>query len=341
MYKVPDPDDEIECPYDPTHMIRAKRFPYHLIKCRKNHRVKDFVTCPFNARHEVPRPELRYHVAHCADKALIYRDCMRGQEDPDPFKGNTTVPNYQSDWDNHNPEENWDEEAPPTPAIMFYGKKKKNFLTGDQTIEFTSDPPGAPQPHFRLPVQAPKILEATQNKAGPSDTKPTVFSMSMAGIGRGRGLAQNKPQPTPGLTPRVPPAEKPKPMMTNSRMAANIFGNNQKAPSQASLGKSTNENLADSLTALSRGRGGRMMARAPEVGMLASQAADSPDHSPIRPTDSPEVIRQKHIRKLKKKLRAIGIIEQKHAAGEQLDGDEIEKMFGKDKILKELAELSI
>jgi len=32
---IPDPDDLCECPYDKAHLIRAKKMPYHLIKCRK------------------------------------------------------------------------------------------------------------------------------------------------------------------------------------------------------------------------------------------------------------------------------------------------------------------
>ena len=30
-----DPDELFVCPYDPIHRVAAKRFPYHLMKCRK------------------------------------------------------------------------------------------------------------------------------------------------------------------------------------------------------------------------------------------------------------------------------------------------------------------
>ena len=30
-----DPDEEFICPYDPVHKVIAKRFPYHVMKCRK------------------------------------------------------------------------------------------------------------------------------------------------------------------------------------------------------------------------------------------------------------------------------------------------------------------
>lgn len=30
-----DPDRLVQCPYDPNHMIRQSRFPYHVLKCKK------------------------------------------------------------------------------------------------------------------------------------------------------------------------------------------------------------------------------------------------------------------------------------------------------------------
>ena len=43
QYYVPDSEDYLECPYDKTHMVRAKRFQYHLMKCRH---VSSLVTDP-------------------------------------------------------------------------------------------------------------------------------------------------------------------------------------------------------------------------------------------------------------------------------------------------------
>lgn len=39
QYKVLDPEQEIPCPYNRCEMIRAKRMPYHLIKCRRASRL--------------------------------------------------------------------------------------------------------------------------------------------------------------------------------------------------------------------------------------------------------------------------------------------------------------
>ncbi|KAM7390926.1 hypothetical protein PAMA_008907 [Pampus argenteus] len=57
-----DPDKLLQCPFDKNHQIRSCRFPYHLIKCRKNHPklASELKTCPFNARHLVPKHKLAY-----------------------------------------------------------------------------------------------------------------------------------------------------------------------------------------------------------------------------------------------------------------------------------------
>ncbi|KAL8164071.1 UNVERIFIED_CONTAM: hypothetical protein K2H54_045251 [Gekko kuhli] len=71
-----DPEKLMQCPYDKNHQIRACRFPYHLVKCRKNHPdiVQQLVTCPFNARHQVPRTEISQHISSCDDKRFIEQD---------------------------------------------------------------------------------------------------------------------------------------------------------------------------------------------------------------------------------------------------------------------------
>ena len=63
-----DPERLLVCPYDEVHMIKAKKFQHHLLKCRKNHPDKDFVNCPFNAKHVMLRSEIRHHVSRCPDR---------------------------------------------------------------------------------------------------------------------------------------------------------------------------------------------------------------------------------------------------------------------------------
>ncbi|NWU89920.1 GTSF1 factor, partial [Upupa epops] len=70
------PDRLMQCPYNKHHQIRASRFPYHLIKCRKSYPevAEQLATCPFNARHLVPQAELSSHVMKCDDKGLLEQD---------------------------------------------------------------------------------------------------------------------------------------------------------------------------------------------------------------------------------------------------------------------------
>uniref|UniRef100_A0A673CR85 Gametocyte-specific factor 1-like n=1 Tax=Sphaeramia orbicularis TaxID=375764 RepID=A0A673CR85_9TELE len=71
-----DPDKLLQCPFDKSHQIRACRFPYHLIKCRKNHPklASELKTCPFNARHLVPKHELTLHTETCEDRTSVDRE---------------------------------------------------------------------------------------------------------------------------------------------------------------------------------------------------------------------------------------------------------------------------
>lgn len=73
---VHDPEALVQCPYDKVHMIRRKRMPYHLQKCRRNFAGRAFKVCPFNARHEVPEPEYQHHLVNCPNKSLVERDMI-------------------------------------------------------------------------------------------------------------------------------------------------------------------------------------------------------------------------------------------------------------------------
>uniref|UniRef100_A0A8C4N124 CHHC U11-48K-type domain-containing protein n=1 Tax=Eptatretus burgeri TaxID=7764 RepID=A0A8C4N124_EPTBU len=70
------------CPYDANHLVRACRYPYHLVKCRENHQplAREMKTCPFNARHILPKPEMQYHIACCRDKCIIEEDINYGRK---------------------------------------------------------------------------------------------------------------------------------------------------------------------------------------------------------------------------------------------------------------------
>uniref|UniRef100_A0A8C9L3I7 Gametocyte specific factor 1 n=1 Tax=Pavo cristatus TaxID=9049 RepID=A0A8C9L3I7_PAVCR len=100
-----DPERLMQCPYDKTHQIRACRFPYHLVKCRKSHPevAKSLATCPFNARHLVPRADLGDHISKCRDKGFIEHDiayCSSGfQRDEVNAVSTWQAPPCDEDWE--------------------------------------------------------------------------------------------------------------------------------------------------------------------------------------------------------------------------------------------------
>ena len=57
--------------------ICACRFPYHLIKYKKNNPdyLKNLAICPFSAYHQVPLAEIR-HMSSCDDKSCIEQDVV-------------------------------------------------------------------------------------------------------------------------------------------------------------------------------------------------------------------------------------------------------------------------
>uniref|UniRef100_A0A3Q4BPN4 CHHC U11-48K-type domain-containing protein n=1 Tax=Mola mola TaxID=94237 RepID=A0A3Q4BPN4_MOLML len=133
-----DPDKLLQCPFDKTHQIRASRFPYHLIKCRKNHPqlVSQLKTCPFNARHLVPVHELPHHTETCEDRFVLIAD-----ENPSGFS-KWQVP--ASTWEMPKPSEDWDKGSinnqPQVDLLINLPEKRLNSHLG---------------PNFRTPNTLP------------------------------------------------------------------------------------------------------------------------------------------------------------------------------------------
>ncbi|KFP87479.1 Gametocyte-specific factor 1, partial [Acanthisitta chloris] len=103
-----DPQRLIQCPFDKHHQIRAYRFPYHLVKCRKNNPevAKTLDTCPFNARHLVPHAKLKDHIMNCRDKTLMEQDIANQACDHQQKQVNDG-----STWQAPPCDEDWDKEA--------------------------------------------------------------------------------------------------------------------------------------------------------------------------------------------------------------------------------------
>ncbi|XP_044068584.1 gametocyte-specific factor 1 [Siniperca chuatsi] len=112
-----DPDKLLQCPFDKNHQIRVCRFPYHLIKCRKNHPqlASELKTCPFNARHLVPKHELMRHTETCEDRQSV------DTEDGGSTNGHCKWQVPVSTWVNPNTSEDWDKEADDTAAPFVWG----------------------------------------------------------------------------------------------------------------------------------------------------------------------------------------------------------------------------
>ncbi|KAK7091841.1 uncharacterized protein [Littorina saxatilis] len=95
-FVINDPEDLLECPYESSHMVRAKRMAYHIAKCRVHHVCTEMSRCPYNASHEVYTVELRYHMAVCEDKqrvqGKIAQERMEGEGE---VKGCIETPGYR------------------------------------------------------------------------------------------------------------------------------------------------------------------------------------------------------------------------------------------------------
>ncbi|XP_034028962.1 gametocyte-specific factor 1 isoform X2 [Thalassophryne amazonica] len=117
-----DPEKLFQCPFDKNHWIRGCRFPYHIIKCVKNHpeTAREMKTCPFNARHIMPKYKLAGHTETCPNRVPLDK-----QNDANATgKQNWHVP--VSTWVNPNMAEDWDEEI-ETGATPFVWGVNRNL----------------------------------------------------------------------------------------------------------------------------------------------------------------------------------------------------------------------
>ncbi|XP_068774897.1 gametocyte-specific factor 1 isoform X1 [Struthio camelus] len=115
-FDVLDPERLVQCPYNKHHRIRACRFPYHLVKCRKSYPqvAKELATCPFNARHLVPQADLRDHISNCRDKRPVEEDIVSESSDFQRRQMNTV-----SAWQAPPCEEDWDRESSEKLTSLF------------------------------------------------------------------------------------------------------------------------------------------------------------------------------------------------------------------------------
>uniref|UniRef100_K1S3X9 Gametocyte-specific factor 1 n=1 Tax=Magallana gigas TaxID=29159 RepID=K1S3X9_MAGGI len=195
QYKVLDPEQEIPCPYNRCEMIRAKRMPYHLIKCRR----AKFASCPLNAIHVVPKPELRYHIENCPDKPRIEQDLSYEiQKEKGStgtlFQGCVDLPEYHQI--TVNSEDDWEKEVPILPRIgvdpNYFAKIEGIHIDG--YVKYPDKPSVTQQQEakkedveeeLRIPN---KISQTYISNPKPAKQQPSaVFAFSLSSVGVGRG----------------------------------------------------------------------------------------------------------------------------------------------------------
>ncbi|XP_026990351.1 gametocyte-specific factor 1 isoform X1 [Tachysurus fulvidraco] len=140
-----DPNAMMLCPYDSNHRIRACRFPYHIIKCAKNHPklAKAHKTCPFNAKHVVPTHQLAHHIEHCKDKCLI----TMADDDSASMNPKFHVPSM---WTAPECEEDWDKEADENAETFVWGVTNNLLLVNQPEQPVTNN--------LKAGIRAPRTL---------------------------------------------------------------------------------------------------------------------------------------------------------------------------------------
>ncbi|XP_007908693.1 gametocyte-specific factor 1 [Callorhinchus milii] len=145
-----DPEELLRCPYDGSHRVRAARFPYHLVKCRKNNpdKARTLESCPFNARHCIPKADMKHHITNCSDKKAIEDDFVSvGQ------RKHCEIP--QSTWQCPPPEEDWERDnGDDTSATFVYGYSNVNqsCVKGSSISVYESNN------NLAVGIRAPKTL---------------------------------------------------------------------------------------------------------------------------------------------------------------------------------------
>ncbi|XP_053868364.1 gametocyte-specific factor 1-like isoform X1 [Malaclemys terrapin pileata] len=155
-----DPERLIQCPYDKSHQIRACRFPYHLIKCRKNHPdvAKQLATCPFNARHQVPRAEIGHHISSCDDKSCIEQDIVSQSNNCHREKMNTV-----SMWQPPPCDEDWDKDLQEQSNSTFVWGTFNSGINNSPGSSVVMEPKNKLMPGMRAPKSLPYSLSWKSN----------------------------------------------------------------------------------------------------------------------------------------------------------------------------------
>ncbi|KAJ8265553.1 hypothetical protein COCON_G00146520 [Conger conger] len=195
---VADPDRLLQCPYDKNHQIRACRFPYHLIKCQKNHPklAQELKTCPFNARHLMPKHELSHHIANCVDRSSVNTEDLGSSE----VRSKWHVP--VNTWENPKCSEDWDKEIEESPGTTFIWGVSTSKLNQESSRAETRTTNSLP-PGLRAPTTLPWKNSMGVQWAGPVMQATAAkhccqYELGVIGYGRA-GLSYKWPLPGTSL----------------------------------------------------------------------------------------------------------------------------------------------
>lgn len=77
-------DEKLEqCPYNPSHQVRADRFGNHLVRCRESlskqptspyyYKIDEYEICKFNSLHHLPKNKMKDHYKKCESSITVLK----------------------------------------------------------------------------------------------------------------------------------------------------------------------------------------------------------------------------------------------------------------------------
>ncbi|XP_078722726.1 uncharacterized protein LOC144938615 isoform X1 [Lampetra fluviatilis] len=162
-----DPDALFRCPYDPSHIICAKRYTYHVAKCSLTNKkvAQNMRTCPFNARHRILKSNMAEHLAQCPDRRTVGQtEVTQGAVRAERGDGHSSVP--QSSGEVQPCQEDWDADrhqtCPSSPCPIICCPRRVATGPGEGTT-LPLDPVAGSSPPRLIP-RAPSTRLATHGQ---------------------------------------------------------------------------------------------------------------------------------------------------------------------------------
>ncbi|GFO01751.1 gametocyte-specific factor 1 [Plakobranchus ocellatus] len=206
MFKRDSGDSTVLCPFDNTHVILAKSFNSHLVKCRKNYQHLKKVPCKFDRTHMILKPELHHHHSVCPSRHLLDRELQVRAGTSHILKGNVSGPEIQSAYV-ESTEEDWDA-GPRYTATNALFSSKKSYIEHDEEEDNTYHGVGTHDPSAaassssisseenfrRVPLAPSKAAQLSGPLAAkPQGSSSLVYEYSVQQVVQGRGRGRGVP----------------------------------------------------------------------------------------------------------------------------------------------------